>query len=141
MHDDRSNPDTTLSNLFMKLEWSTMTPRERDAAVAEHIAGHKNVRKEFNSWFDIYNRGHADFMSSFNGKRTCVPNFTTDHNAAAMVKEKFYGLISFREVDGKREVLCSLEDDDGNVWPGRAGTEPEAVCIAALRSKGIKVVL
>lgn len=114
----------------MKYNWNEMSPRERDALVAEKVMGNDyNDPKYFNSSNNNIRVWDDD-----------LPRYTTDIAAAWEVVEKL-----------RPDILLNVQPY-GDFWHckaftvhmhelahTRAKSAPEAICLAALRAKGVEI--
>jgi len=131
----------------MTYKWTEMTPRERDALVAEKVFGNKV------SWFSLHvnSLGYEENLPDkdgdcpmqlmlADGEWSTIPKYTTDISAAWEVMEKMRKsgcLVSVHNVfGGYRSTVVPHEHDA--FW-GDAPTAPEAICLAALRAVGVDV--
>lgn len=145
------------------MNWSEMTPRERDALVAEKVMGHKlvDIREAESIAREVW-KTQPDcqvFLAGFHAHQEdggfyfdgwSVQHYTTDIAHAWEVVEQL--------VDEKRQVevtwengassaystlfwTCSTTEPYGyeNIAHHHADTAPEAICLAALRAKGVDV--
>lgn len=118
----------------IEAKWNTLTPRERDAWVAEVIT--KPI-PEYDEKFrlDGYRLANGSWTSS-------LPNYTTDISEAWVVMEEFdYHEVStnlFSDLDYEykycaRVGLSTVRST--NITYGYGNKAPEAICIAAINAK------
>jgi hypothetical protein len=114
----------------MKIKWSELSPRERDALVAEKVMG--------------FNKSDLDFMGEIHVEKDGIhrelPHYTTDIAAAWEVVEKL-------NCQGYRvEIVCGSQGDTyvtfviGGI---RCRVDcynlKEAICLAALKAVGVEI--
>lgn len=114
-------------------KWERMTPRERDAWVAEKVMGWTKERTGENVWYEPESRLWKPMDHI-----TTLPRFSTDIAAAWKVVEKITKKgfdVSILVVDGYNiDVGIDLYAGDTLVkrLSHHAPTAPEAICKAAL---------
>lgn len=114
-----------------KLNWSTMSPRERDALVATEVMG----------WNRREGTGEKDmFRATQFGSTSAFPNYTSSIAAAWEVVETM-NKTWFVMV----ERISNHVSPDGR-WHCEMGgyhanesTAPEAICLSALKAVGVDV--
>jgi hypothetical protein len=113
--------------------------REMDALIAEKVMGwtdiHWNYGPPIGKPDDDWNR---DFINKKH--EACVPNYSSEMNAAMEVVDCLKG-----EIDGMFKLLYfrhwsfditpNIADHEG--WSAEADTAPHAICLAALKAKGV----
>ena len=123
----------------IEAKWNTLTPRERDAWVAEVVFG-VPVQYEYSPRGPVY-LDKRTLMDS----RTHIRNYTTNLNAAMVLLDTVSGeLYIYRENPTFNFVVsfgysteeCSeCGEDEFEVEAQGKGTLPEAICLAALIAK------
>ena len=110
--------------------WNSMTPRERDALIAEKVMGWRKVNNLFewpakDSWIHIYD----------------IPNFSTDIAAAWKVVEKLCSQFNIVLECVSFEYNChvNIPADLGSRVHARASSAQEAICLAALKVVGVEL--
>jgi hypothetical protein len=107
-----------------KYNWAEMTPRQRDALVAEKVMGWAKIE---------YSDGTVGFWWK-------VPHYTTDIAAAWAVVEKMrecginYSVHNYG--DGHE---CVFDKEMVVFERVSSSSAPEAICLAALRALGVDV--
>lgn len=125
------------------MNWAEMTPRQRDALVAEKVLGWQwytmedcNILTDINFYYvgSPYKRGKQGAVDDLSGGGVCqaVPHFTTDIAAAWPVMEYVEGL----EISRDENRWCVRYD---GAFVVVADTAMEAISLAALRAKGVEV--
>lgn len=110
--------------------------RSIDALVAEHVMGWENVQA-----FPIKKPG-ADWFG-YRGKQPAelIPSYSTDIKAAWEVVDWFLSYQMQFTLDFDDEwyvdLICSTDDGERGIEI-YAETAPMAICLAALKSKGIE---
>lgn len=105
------------------IKWSTLSPRERNALLAEIVMEWHRGRNKSAMWFDKVGYPRAGWS---------VWSPTTCPKDCAEVKAKFPAWSIMRYDTGGFGVFISGKDDF-------AKTEEEAFCLCALRARGIEV--
>lgn len=124
----------------MKYNWQSLTPRERDALVAEKIMGLNKEDVEFG-----LNMAKSDMTYQRSLSISILPDYTTDISAAWEVCNKIYSLS-----EGGATVIkqlydgmwyCSFNGKGSKQFDviAEADTAPEAICLAALRAVGVDI--
>ncbi len=111
------------------MKWEELTPRQRDALVAEKVMG----------WHDIVERDMYAYGVTPDGPSAVVRNYTTDIAAAWQVVEYMaqrHATIEITVTDVLTHVAIGLLRPKAVAYSKEA---PEAICLAALRAKGIEV--
>lgn len=130
------------------MNWSKMTDRQRDALVAEtmgwqwYTMDDRNILtdSDFSYVESPYKKGKHAAMDDLGGAGVCraVPHFTIDIAAAwkavEQVKEHHFTLEYFAD-DSQWHARTGTDDSFAYV----ADTAPEAICLAALRAKGVDI--
>ena len=114
----------------VQAKWDALTPRERDAWVAEKVMGWKHN----GDWFNVL---HANGGGAFLARADFF-SFTTDIGAADTVLKKMVG--GFRPNCQETVTFTIGNDNEESVlvefWTGwgpvYADSMPEAICLAAL---------
>ena len=119
------------------MNWNEMTPRQKDALVAEQLFSYavdwefdepcaKELRDQYDEW-------------------GILPFYTADMTAAWEVAEhmkEFIWAIALSSMKDKHfhldRYFCQFTDIEDTV-DAEAETAPEAICLAALRAKGVDV--
>jgi hypothetical protein len=124
----------------MKMKWDEMSPRERDALIAEKVMGYEVI--------DVLKQGitHMD-----NGTKRWIknPNYSTKIADAWQVVEKLKQKHDFVTIvwgDGTWgchiATMLPPNDEweyDSNEWVADAPTAPEAICKASLLAMGVEI--
>jgi hypothetical protein len=130
----------------LKVKWTSLTPRERDALVAERVMGLEVVRNPKGGW----SIGPADCYDSAGEMILFNPllAYSEDISATWQVVEKLVSdgwrvdTVS-SEVGGTDVVLSCIPGARGHYCSdsleGRVTTAPEAICLAALRAAGVDI--
>ncbi len=113
----------------MKIEWNKLSARERDGVVAEYVMGLILV--------------DGKIVTDYDDR---IPDYTTDIAAAFLVVQKIKeGLFVFDvESVGESWAVSFIPTDE---FPKQkrectyADTFMDAICIEALRAKGVEVIL
>lgn len=133
-----------MKNTPPTIYWSNITPRERDAVVAEHVMGWKRIgavtKKVIGNGY-VTKPGwcQPDDWECFDND---IPKFTESWEDMGLVVEEMreQGLqISI----GAKNTLVTIDPHDNDIR-GYAENEndiPEAVAIAALRAREIEVII
>lgn len=128
-----------------------MNKREIDALVAEHIFGHKVCDMEIGA--DEGECKHYGDQDHFAKNDPLIPHYTTDRALALEVAEKALGKFYlsreelYESVDGASQrsdrpgyaVYTNLYKVEEGDPIAQADTAPMALCLAALRTKGVDV--
>lgn len=125
-----------------KINWSELTPRERDCLIAEKVFGHT-------VWRDSPFHGDLMLLDNKQGLTGEVPHYSTDMNTAWKIVRKmnisnspdFPDFTNYhRFIEELTKIVGSdmffdlfYCDQDGD------HLSPERICIAALRAVGIEV--
>ena len=144
------------------MNWSSLTPRERDALVAEKVMGwvidpgacHDDPTEIHTAFlFDPaqYPDAYPSVSHGLRPERSdqFVPHYTTQIARAWEVVEKMQSMnhqqdIHIQCLHGKWDVsMCHFERNEEQMewgdWTINAPTAPEAICKAALRAVGVKI--
>jgi hypothetical protein len=141
-----------------RVSWKALSPRERDALVAERVMGWRRYRSSYHPCYallsaDLLRDGAMVDQGAEVPAEPCrdaygrVPHYTTDIAAAWEVVEQFkadgvWFSIESNAVEWEADIRTVVNDDDEQVirlGVGYAMTAPEAICIAALRACGVEV--
>ena len=120
-------------------KWDGMTPRERDAWVAEVVFGCKSIGKHGDMYIGVFTEGGEDYA-------TDIPHYTSDISAAwevvtHMIAEEYEPTINTVTNQSVGYLLGEAELNDyhccfakGRVLHVRVHrkTAPEAICLAAI---------
>lgn len=115
------------------INWSTMTDRERDAFIAEHVFGHQihaGLEQGSETEPDYY------FTDPVDNHLRSVPCYSTDLRWSWHVAEQFDEPTLSTHTLGKYRCLLKKPY---LVAIGVADTPSKAICLAALRLKGFEV--
>jgi hypothetical protein len=114
----------------MKMEWDELSPRERDALVAEHVMGWKPSPTLIDGWVlqDGTHINHGGFHPS------------TNIADAWQVVEKFkQEKLTFIEISLSNYSCKTLISTPNGNYEVEAPTATEAICKAALRACGVDI--
>jgi hypothetical protein len=119
-------------------KWAEMTPRERDALVAEKVMGWTKI------WYNADSDDHpeADCANGLcpDGTYTSIPFFTTDISATWGVVEKMHQDGFLFDLSNSVGAGYIAQFYKGNYYvSGYIKSAPEAICIAALKVVGVDV--
>lgn len=117
-----------------KYVWDELSPQERNALVAKHVFGH-NVRTSENGmpYKLVYNEFTEEEYSM------AVDNYTTDINHAQQVIRKMHEEDYLMEIHDARGFDSYVQCSFGEYESNEHETIAEAVCLAALRAKGVDI--
>lgn len=105
-------------------KWNGMTPRERDAWVAEVVFGWKPL-------------GDGRMRSSDGFMIRAIPEYTTDISAAWAVVDRYYSYRITR-LNGVDHYRVVLHDEDGDLRAyAHSSSAPEAIGLAAILAKSL----
>lgn len=117
----------------MTINWKTMSNRERDACIAEHVFGYHiqtGLEQGSKTESDYY------FTDPVDSHLRAVPCYSTDLRWAWHIAEQFESPALSMHIPGKYRCLLKK---GYLVATGIADTPFEAICLAALRLKGFEV--
>lgn len=122
------------------LKWSELSPRERDALVAEKVMGFTVTDWPTGKSFPVTSAIAAGVLSERQESR--IPHYTTQIAAAWEVVEKLR----------REKMLVTVVSDEDGGWNAEmwdynnrqsgevfAESAPEAICLAALRACGVEI--
>ncbi len=112
---------------------TNLSDRELDALVAEHVMGKQTEWLEGDDdWFTVRTRNGGKFYSE-------LAAYSTDIAAAWEVVEKLTeNLGTCVNIDVLHATTCvDIEIDRAKVRKAVEETTPRAICLAALRTKGV----
>ncbi|MDE2101298.1 MAG: hypothetical protein KGL39_28890 [Patescibacteria group bacterium] len=122
----------TLSPETLDTWWAAATPRERDAAVAEHVLGYRAWSDGENGWFMEV---PEDNPSGWFGGPYPLPRFCDEIKEAWWVVESMCQRnLTFHLDETPRGWVVQF--NPGAICPwgdGVAATAPEAICLAAMK--------
>jgi len=118
------------------INWASLSPRERDALVAERVMGlSKSDARQ--AGLNCPTCGYDGQWSSGANWRTLVPQYSTDIATAWQVVEKLKEKYEFQLLlDHGQWSFSVFRGDKFTVY---GSTVPEVICLAALRAVGVEV--
>jgi len=122
--------------MTVNYDWNSMTPRERDALVAEKVMGWTDVKYASDiDWFMGIEPEQTDYGISFIGE------YTTDISEAWAVLNKLKERVEYVRTtitDSRRGIKVCVQTI-GYSYRAESVSLAEAICLAALRACGVEI--
>jgi hypothetical protein len=116
------------------MKWDEMTPRERDALVAEKVMGWTKEVNQFEFGGYVWMVSEGEFILNDDWQPS------TDISAAWKVVEKFEGAQIHHAKTHVHLWSAEFFKNGESIASGFSATAPEAICKTALKAVGVEVV-